>query len=110
MHSFGQASLDELDAADNLVNELERISGDLGKAAKAKKYSDYCQVLLSDDDIKRKDPNTYKRIKRFIKSYNIKMLLDNNARKKNRIAAMCMIMGDGMLRKIYRLKCSKEAE
>lgn len=110
MHSFGQASLDELDAADNLVNELEKISADLGKAARAKKYSDYCQVLLSDNDIKKNEPNTYRRIKEFISSYNFKMLLDNNARKKNRIAAMCMIMGEGILRKIYCLKRSKEAE
>lgn len=43
MHVFGQSSLDELDAADNLVTFCEKNYPQLTAAAKkSKKFSDYC--------------------------------------------------------------------
>lgn len=93
MHSFGQANLDELEAADNLVNELSAISEELAQAANAKKFSDYCQVLLSTENLKKQEPETYGQIVKFIKKYKWKMMTDNKARKKNRIAAAITVFG-----------------
>lgn len=93
MHSLGQASRDELEAADNLVNVLSSVSKELRMAATAKKFSDYCQVLLSTKDLRRQDPETYRKISRFLNKSKWKMITDKKARMKNRLAAFIMVFG-----------------
>ena len=52
MHMLGQANIDELDAADNLVEECKIKWPKLVPAANSKKFSDYCQVLMNIKNIK----------------------------------------------------------
>ncbi|WP_202107645.1 glycosyltransferase family 2 protein [Succinivibrio dextrinosolvens] len=93
MHSFGKASLDELDAADNFVNVLSKFNYELKNAAKSKKFSDYCQVLLLSNNLIKKDPMSYNRIISFLNEEKLNILFDKNVRLKNRIAAFVLMFG-----------------
>ena len=103
MHAFGKASLDELDAADNLVSICKRKWPQLVKAAYSKKFSDYCQVLLSTDEKELRKFNVYTRISRFLNCYKQKMAFDYKARVKNRMAAIILLFGEKYLRIIKKI-------
>lgn len=102
MHVFGQASMDELDAADNYESVCKQYSMDLLKAAQSKKFSDYCQVLLSSK-IEELDTHTYTRIKNYLLSSRKQILLDKNSRTKNRIAAASLFLGINGLNNLNKL-------
>lgn len=93
MHTFGQATLDELDAADNLVNVCFKKWPDIAKAAKSKKFSDYCQVLLSTIEIENTNPKMYRRIVDYLENVKYDIIFDKHSRIKNRIAAASLTMG-----------------
>lgn len=93
MHVFGKTSIDELNAADNLVDFCKMNYPDLIKAAESKKFSDYCQVLLLNINIKKDYYDIYNRIYSYLKSKRIQMIFDKNCRKKNRIAAILLLFG-----------------
>ena len=93
MHVFGQASMDELDAADNLVNICKRDSKANIKAAKSKKFSDYCQVLLSNKNLKEEYPEEYRRISQYLVKEKWGILTDSKTRNKNKGAAATLIFG-----------------
>lgn len=104
MHSFGKSSMDELEAADNLVDYCKNNYPDIVAAAESKKFSDYCQVLLSNEKIKIENPEVYHRITQYLNAKKIQMLLDKKARLKNRVAAGCLMFGDAFLYHIFKLK------
>lgn len=91
MHVVGQSSLDELDAADNLVNYCKMYFPNIVPAAESKKFSDYCQVILST----KFDTNdiTYKRIYGYLKKKSRQILVDRNTRMKNKVAAFTLLLG-----------------
>lgn len=91
MHTFGQASIDELDAADNYVNFCKKFYPNLVPAAESKKFSDYCQVFLSNKDIKKTNYDEYLRISEYINESKIKIFKNKKCRNKNRIAALLCI-------------------
>ncbi len=93
MHSFGKANIDELDAADNLVNVLSVINTELGKAAKAKKFSNYCQTIINFDNLRKERPDVYFRITKYIMEVRFEILKDKSCRKKNRIASAICVGG-----------------
>ena len=97
MHVFGQGSLDELDAADNLVTFCEKHYPQLIAAAKSKKFSDYCQVLLSNKDIKTTYPEAYARICDYLDNVKFEIVRDKKCRAKNRIAALLCIINKNLL-------------
>ena len=91
MHSCGQAQLDELDAADNLIHECSMINPELKKAAESKCFSDYCQVLICID-LSEKDKE-YERITKYIKEVRRSIVVNDQCRMKNRIAAALCCIG-----------------
>lgn len=93
MHTFGQASKDELDAADNYVSFCELNYPGAVQAANHKKFSDYCQVLLSVEQMDYIDSVDLNRILEFLNQEKKGVLLDKKARKKNRIAALLLYAG-----------------
>lgn len=103
MHAFGQASIDELDAADNLVKFCENEYPKLVPAAQSKKFSDYCQVLLADANLQQEKLNVYKRIIDYLDEYKIKIIRDRNCRPKNRIAASLLLFGPAPLKLINKI-------
>lgn len=98
MHVFGKSSMDELDAADELVFFCKESYPQLVCAAESKKFSDYCQVLLSNNDIKQDYPQEYARITDYLKTKRLQILLDKRCRRKNRMAAFVLLMGVEMLK------------
>ncbi len=94
MHQkFGKASLDELDAADNLVQICEKRHPELVRAAKAKKFSDYCQVLLNAWNLQETNPDIYTRITNYLKEVRFEIFKDRRTRFKNKIAAFLLFFG-----------------
>lgn len=98
MHVLGKSSLDELDAADELVLFCKENYPHLVCAAESKKFSDYCQVLLSNDYIEQYNPQEYARITGYLKNKRLQILLDKRCRGKNRMAAFVLLMGVEMLK------------
>lgn len=104
MHVFGKSSMDELDAADNLVEYCKQNYSNLVAAAESKKFSDYCQVLLSNPNIKKEYPDVYNRIYLYLKKKSMQILFDKKCRKKNRLAAMLLLISDNLLQIANRFK------
>lgn len=104
MHTFGKASIDELDAADNYVIFCKQHYPKLVPAAESKKFSDYCQVLLSvinNDDINSRD---LLRIENYLINKRKQILFDRKCRTKNRIAAVSLFFGIPGIKCVARLK------
>lgn len=104
MHKLGKTCLDELDAADNIEIEIRKYRPSLSKAALSKKFSNYCQVLLSDPNLKEKNKSLYNRIILFLEKAKIKIIIDPNVRLKNKAAALILLFGDNTLTKINQIK------
>ena len=103
-HEFGQECLDELDAADNLVEICKQKHPELVSAAIAKKFSDYCQVLLGNKKLRQEHPECYKRIMDFLNQNKGNMLFDKKARIKNRLAAFALYGGNIGLNIFFQIK------
>ena len=89
---------DELDAADNLEKYFEGKDEELLRAARSKKFSNYCQVFLKHPDLKTKDSAMYDKICGYLRSVRKDILKDKNTRKKNKAAAFLLLFGPGMLK------------
>lgn len=100
MHILGQSALDELDAADNLVEMCKKEYPDLVIDAKCKQFSDYCQVFLNSDNLIDTDCNMYARIESCLNNIKKEILLYEGARKKNRLAAFFLLFGMNSLKRI----------
>ena len=96
MHMLGQANIDELDAADNLVEECKIKWPKLVPAANSKKFSDYCQVLMNIKNIKE-EKIVYKRLLIFLKKIKWQILFDRKTRLKNKFAAGILICDPNLL-------------
>lgn len=102
MHTFCQSALDELDAADNLVYFCKNNANFALSAAESKKFSDYCQVLLSTKDLANENSDMYSRITEYIEDISLSILRDKKTRKKNKVAAaLFRIGGVKLLRFVY---------
>ncbi|MBO4819191.1 MAG: glycosyltransferase family 2 protein [Firmicutes bacterium] len=107
MHSLGKDSMDEIEAADNLVAYCEANFPSVVSAARSKKFSDYCQVLLKTKGLKETDPGVYDKICSYLRSAKAEMLTDKNTRLKNKAAALALYLGPGCLFFLNRLKGGK---
>lgn len=94
MHTFGQSSLDELDAADNYVRFCEEKYPQLVSAANSKKFSDYCQVFLSVNNLKEDNTKVYQRVMGFLLKYRRNIIKNRRCRVKNRLAACLLYFGE----------------
>lgn len=92
MYTLGQPSIDELDAADNYVKVCEELYPNFVKAAKSKKFSDYCQVLLKHHGLKDNN-NVYTRIISYIGAEKLAIIMDKRTRLKNKVAAISLFVG-----------------
>ena len=104
MHVFGKSSMDEIDAADNLVNFCEKYFPDLVCAAESKKFSDYCQVLLSNNKLEEEYNEIYAKIVKYLNEKKMQILFDKNTRKKNKMAAFILFFGIKPLFVVNKLK------
>ena len=94
MHSEKKAYLDEIDASQNFVDEFAKLDRNLLRAAESKKFSNYCQILLSNRNLKQSDNYNYEIIANWLKSKRMQIIFDNNTRLKNKVAAFALFFGD----------------
>lgn len=104
MHSQGKVKYDELDAVDHLVEVFSKYGTEFRKAAESKRFSDYCQVLLTCNDMKYTDNMTYQKIVKYLNCEKWKILADTKTRLKNKIAALSLFFGVKGLRFANYLK------
>ena len=92
--------LDELKAADMMYRyAVEAL--DSPKAARCRKFSSYCQVLLK---LPKSGFESEKRhIWQYIRTSRKYVLFDSNARLKNRAAAFASIFGEKLMRLLWKM-------
>lgn len=95
---FSVKSFDLLDAADEIVCFAQENKPSLLPAAKARKFSAYAQVLrwMPDSVQFARQLEIWKEIK----NYRWNMLCDKNARLKNRLGALCTLLGRRIFKEI----------
>lgn len=99
MHSGSSKIIrDEIDAANYLVEYFKDKDADLLKAAKSKKFSNYCQIVLKDVSIEACGQEEYDSIISYLKSEKRNVLFDKNTRFKNKAAAFLLYFGTGALK------------
>lgn len=96
MHTFGQAVIDEVSAADNYVAYFKPMSKAMYRAAMCKKYSLYAAVIRDYPQIETACPDLYTQVVRFLRTYSVPMLLN----RKTTFGCKKMVMGV-LLKKIF---------
>lgn len=97
--SFQESRFDELTAADELYAFIVHQYPGLERAACCRRFSCYCQVLLLMPE--QGYEKERKRIWQVLKESRKRVLLDSNARKKNRVAALLCYGGEKILRFVW---------
>ena len=84
MHSKSEKILlDEIDASDNLEMYFSSKNKKMLKAAKSKKFSNYCQILINNPDLKNKHPKEFCKINDYLLKNRLSIILDKETRFKN---------------------------
>ena len=96
---FSQSRLHILEMMDRQYEDVLAWYPQLYKAVSARKFSVYCYILRQLPKERQWDALRGK-LWQFVKSYRMTMLLDGNARIKNRLAALLAFGGLSFLRKI----------
>ena len=103
MHKdFENSILDELSAIDEIEMFVNKEHPELEKAFLSRKFSSYCQVFgwIPSDNNNKELTAIRNEIWEYIRSYRSKMLKDDKARRKNRLAALLSYGGNHLF---YRL-------
>ena len=95
---------DLLEASDQLVEAFRGKGAFIEQAAKHKRFSNYCRLILQPSELKDKHPQQYQRIVDTLKRERLSVLLDGRARKKNRLAALALFGGVVGLKAAFKLK------
>ncbi len=104
MHSGSSKIIrDEIDAADNLVRYFKEKDDTLLKAAKSKKFSNYCQIVMNSRSAETCGKDEYDSIIKYLKEERKNVLSDKNTRFKNKVAALILCFGSGALKLAGRL-------
>lgn len=94
MHTRSDKILhDEIDASDNLEIYFDGSRKERNRAARSKKFSNYCQILLNNPELKNDSVMLYDRVVSFIKKERIHIVFNKNTRIKNKIAALLLCLG-----------------
>lgn len=93
---------DLIEAADEVIQGCCKNSV-LEKAAKCKRFSNYCRLVIQPSCLKEKYPDHYYRIINTLKRERFSVLFDSKARIKNRVAALALFGGIIGLKIVARL-------
>lgn len=97
---------DEIEASDNLEEYFSGKDNDLLRAARSKKFSNYCQILVENPNLR--DCEKYDRkIIEYLCQEKTEIIKDKNTRIKNKIAALILYIGPQMLSHVYSLISKK---
>jgi len=95
--------LDMIEASQCMVTACCQTS-ELKKAALDKKFSNYCNLLLTVPNISENYPYVYEKLVSFVQSQRIPTLLNSHNRIKNKVAAFSLLFGIMGLHIIGRFK------
>ncbi len=88
MHSpFGKIALDELDAADYIVENCKQYDKNVKNAALVKKFCNYKDVLITYPNLRAINIETYCRIKKDLRTISSKIYKYRNVPKRIKISA-----------------------
>lgn len=98
MHSkYGKIAIDELNAADYIVENCKKIGKESTRAAYSKMFANYKDVLFSYPDLKKIDLLNYKRIKKNLRKISFSIIFNTNISKRTRLSAFILkILGINM--------------
>lgn len=85
---------DEIEASDNLEDYFRKKDGELLKAAKSKKFSNYCQIALCGHDTDLVTFTEFNKVSKYLKKESISEFLNMQVRFKNRMAALIIFLGN----------------
>lgn len=95
---------DLIDASNTVVENCQGYGANVELAAKGKRFSNYCRLLIQPSNLKSHYPKQYNHIVEIVKKERITVLFDQNARLKNRLAALALLGGVRCLRLAFKLK------
>ena len=100
---FQKSRFDALSGANELYEFVVHQYPKLERAANCRRFSCYCQVLLMMP--KQGYEAERRHIWRILRASRKSVLLDRNARKKNRMAALLCFGGESVLRFVWTRRC-----
>lgn len=86
--------IDEIEASDNLENYFVSKDEELLIAAKSKKFSNYCQIVLENPYIKKEDSELYNKLSSYLIRERQSILFNKRTRGKNKLAALILYFGN----------------
>lgn len=92
-----------LEEASSLIVEVCQDDDNLLKAAKSKRFSNYCRILATIPDLEQRHAEIYRKILKTIKEDRWDILWNSHTRKKNKIAAIASFGGSQCIKKLYQL-------
>lgn len=95
---------DLMEASNLLVKACTGQGKNIERAAKNKRFSNYCRLILQPSALREKYPEKYNHIVRVVMRERFSVLCDSYARKKNRIAALALMGGITGLKLAFKLK------
>ncbi|WP_286821699.1 glycosyltransferase family 2 protein [Mitsuokella sp. UBA4253] len=94
----------DLEESSRLIVMACREDPNLLRAAKSKRFSNYCRVLALVPDLKKRYPNIHHRVVEIIKEDRWEILWNSSTRMKNKIAALASVFGERGIQGLYRFK------
>lgn len=89
---FGQSALDQLEAADYIVEKCKNLNINIQKASIAKKYYNYRDVFFTYQDLKNNSSETYKKVISALNQLKYYIIKDKNVSKRIRLSAFLFIL------------------
>ncbi|WP_329844973.1 glycosyltransferase family 2 protein [Veillonella atypica] len=95
---------DLIDASNTVVENCQGYGRNIELAAKGKRFSNYCRLLIQTSNLNSHYPKQYHHIVEIVKKERITVLFDQHARLKNRLAAFSLLGGVRCLQLAFKLK------
>ena len=94
----------DLEESSRLIVKVCQGDPELLKAAKSKRFSNYCRILATVPDLEQRHVEIYRKILKIIKEDRWGILRNPYTRMKNKIAAIASFGGSQCIQKLYQFK------
>lgn len=94
----------DLEESSRLIVKVCQGDSELLKAAKSKRFSNYCRILATVPDLEQRHAEIYRKILKIIKEDRWGILRNPYTRMKNKIAAIASFGGSQCIQKLYQFK------
>jgi hypothetical protein len=96
----------DLEESSNLIVKVCQGDPELRKAAKSKRFSNYCRILALIPDLKESHPDMYRKICKTMKKDRWCVLFNSNTRIKNKLAAVSLFFGINVFQRLYQIQAN----